>query len=238
MGSIFSYLRNLITQRDTLATNLTAMGVSASNDELLDTLVPKVKNISKDANATASEILTGYTAYSAGVKRIGTMANKAGTSTTATGSVLDTNYRLKIPSTGYYSTSSYLAREKTSVLSDLGYSNAIVPKINSFNVSGTYATSTYYSLAEYFFSEREGRVAIIMKGGTSTTYENLYFTLDNNTDLDITLEGISSYDDSGRTAGDYYVAILTGITSSVDITVDMSSRNSSYDYIICDIQIS
>lgn len=46
MAATADYLNNLITQRNALADNLVTKGVVASHDELFDTLVPKVLNIS------------------------------------------------------------------------------------------------------------------------------------------------------------------------------------------------
>ena len=46
MATTADYLNKLVTQKNTLADNLVAKGVSATHDETLETLVPKVLNIS------------------------------------------------------------------------------------------------------------------------------------------------------------------------------------------------
>ena len=46
MATTAEYLNKLVTQKNTLADNLTSKGVTASHDETLETLVPKVLNIS------------------------------------------------------------------------------------------------------------------------------------------------------------------------------------------------
>lgn len=46
MATTADYLNKLITQKNTLADNLVTKGVSASHDETLDTLVPKILEIS------------------------------------------------------------------------------------------------------------------------------------------------------------------------------------------------
>ena len=63
-----------------------------------------------DATATASQILSGKTAYVNGSKITGTMTNKSGTTTTAsTVTESGTNALISIPSNGYYSTSSKIS---------------------------------------------------------------------------------------------------------------------------------
>lgn len=109
--------------------------------------------------------------------------------------------------------------------------------VKSLTFTGTYANSTYFTEAtSAVFGCQDGRLALIMENGTSTTYENLYFTMA--TGSKGTLVGQSTYRYSGAKVGTYYVAILSGITSAVDITVDMSTRNSSYDYVECEIMVS
>lgn len=46
MATTTEYLNKLVTQKNTLADNLVTKGVSASHDETLDTLVPKILEIS------------------------------------------------------------------------------------------------------------------------------------------------------------------------------------------------
>ena len=46
MATTADYLNKLVTQKNTLADNLVTKGVTASHDETLETLVPKVLEIS------------------------------------------------------------------------------------------------------------------------------------------------------------------------------------------------
>lgn len=46
MATTADYLNKLVSQKNTLADNLVTKGVSASHDETLDTLVPKILEIS------------------------------------------------------------------------------------------------------------------------------------------------------------------------------------------------
>lgn len=168
MSSVTNYLNNLASQRDALAANLASKGQSASNTELLDTLVPKVLNL-KPSN------------YVQGVE--------------------------------YY--------------------------ITSLTFSGTYATATYFTQADCScFRDAAGRIALVMKGGTSTSYENLYFTLTDSSGLGVTLAGQSVYSYASASAGQYYVSVLTGITKPVKIAVAMDARNATSDYVTCAITVT
>lgn len=51
MPTTADYLNKLVTQKNTLADNLTTKGVSASHDETLETLVPKVLDINGGGNS-------------------------------------------------------------------------------------------------------------------------------------------------------------------------------------------
>lgn len=116
------------------------------------------------------------------------------------------------------------------------YADGIVPLVNSISVSGTYSDSTYQTYAGAFYAQ-DGKVALIMKSGTSTTYENLNFSLASApAGVSLSDQSVCTY--SSANAGQYYVAILTGITKKVNISIDMSSRNSSSDYVQCAITIN
>ena len=116
------------------------------------------------------------------------------------------------------------------------YSDGIVPLVNSITVSGTYSDATYQTFAGAFYCQ-DGKLAIIMKSGTSTTYENLNFSL-SSAPSGISLLGQSVCTYSGASTGMYYVAIISGVTKKINVAIDMSSRNSSYDYVQCAITIT
>lgn len=111
--------------------------------------------------------------------------------------------------------------------------------VSSVEYSGTYATATYFTESACgVFGCEDGRVALVMKSGTSTTYENLYFTLEDNSGQGIELDGQSVYNYSSAKAGMYYIAVMSGIQSAVKLTVEMNSRSSSLDYVTCAISVT
>lgn len=111
--------------------------------------------------------------------------------------------------------------------------------INSLTFSGTYANSTYFTEANCScFRDAAGRIALVMQGGITASYENLRFTLNDSTGLGIVLDGQSVYNYTSASTGQYYVAVLTGIIAPVNISVNLSSISSTYDYVTCEINIT
>jgi len=188
-----------------------------------------------DATATELNILSGYTAYVNRAKVIGKMLNKSNTSSTAQGVADEAEYKLKIPANGYYNTGSFLARSRELVLDDLG-----IYSVNSFSITGTYATSTYYTAAGSGYAVLpNGNVIIFIQGGTSTSYEHIYFNLTSNTANVTKVAGwdISSWD-TGDPTKVIYACIIGGITGKIDISINLSTVNSSYDYVRADVTIT
>lgn len=105
--------------------------------------------------------------------------------------------------------------------------------------SGTYATSTYYNV-DYGVKVgycSNGDILISMKGGTSTAYENLYFTLATAPD-GVSIVASSSSWGSSNPAGQLHVCVISGLTAKCNLAISMSSINSSYDYVACNITLT
>ncbi len=65
--------------KSAIASSLAAMNQAATSAETHAQLAAKIRDISKDANATTSQVLTGKTFYQGGAKRTGTMPNRGKT---------------------------------------------------------------------------------------------------------------------------------------------------------------
>ena len=112
----------------------------------------------------------------------------------------------------------------------------------SLTFSGTYATSTYYTAAgcSLAVDKDTGMAFITIQGGTSSTYENIYFAA-TSLPSGVTMLTQPDYTNYG-TGGDtkcYYTAVLTGVTGKINVAVDMSSRSgTSYDAVQCALTVT
>lgn len=119
------------------------------------------------------------------------------------------------------------------------YVQRLVTNDDAITPTGTYATSTYYdtTYGVQIGYCPDGSVLISMKGGTSTSYENLNFNLYSAPD-GVTIETSSNSWDTSDPAGNLYVCRLKGITSRVNIAIAMSTVNATYDYVTCAITVA
>lgn len=143
-----------------------------------------------------------------------------------------------ITSNGTYIASSDGFDGYKQVVVDVAGIKPIIANDGSIVPTGTYATATYYNL-EYGVKigyMANGDVMIAMKNGTSTAYENLYFHAAS-LPSGVTLDAPSKFG-SGNVVGMTFVGIISGLTGSANIAIDMSTRNSSTDYVRCDLTIT
>ena len=104
--------------------------------------------------------------------------------------------------------------------------------------TGTYATATYYDLAYgvKIGYMANGDVMISMKNGTSKAYENLYFHAAS-LPSGVTLDAPSTFG-TGNVVGMTFVGIISGLTGSANIAINMSTRDATNDYVRCDLTIT
>ena len=128
-----------------IASAITGKGIDTNSDATFIVMAENISaietgNDTSDATATSAQILSGVTAYVAAGKVTGTMANKAGTSTSANGSLDAPNsmVRLQIPLNGYYDTSAYLYISYAALASILGITADKIMAGNSIlGIAGT-----------------------------------------------------------------------------------------------------
>lgn len=182
----------------------------------------------------AASLLDGSKLYdSSGNLITGTMANKSGNSLTAVGSVSGSNYRLRIPTAGYYATNSYLVRDRSTVISDLGVT--AIPTI-SVTLTGDY--SSY--VPNYGAGINKGGVLVIWAKSSTSSYEHISFNASSigagSTNLGW---GVTSYDTGDPIAAVYACTVinLRGYTT-INITLDASDIDSGNDYVQVDVTLT
>lgn len=128
-----------------VASAITDKGVATDATATFSTMANNILVIqtgisTSDANATASNILSGYTAYVNDTKITGTMVNKTNSNTSAVSSLDTSNsrVRLKIPVTGYYDTNSYVYVSYSTLASLIGLTaDKIVVGKTILGITGT-----------------------------------------------------------------------------------------------------
>lgn len=113
-----------------------------------------------------------------------------------------------------------------------GTLNKIINLVNSVTFTGSYATELSSRTWSYGFNPVTNHVLLVLQGSSSTSYENVYFTLASvPSSSNITLLGTytSSFDTSNP-VGMMFGCILQGVTSPINISINVTTRNSTYDY--------
>lgn len=199
-----------------------------------------IANMTEDATAEASHILSGYTAYSNDGKITGTIPSQSATTITP-----GTSNKTAISAGTYASGAITVKGDADLVANNIRAGKEIfgvtgASWAGTLTFSGTYATSTYYTAAGCYLTvdKDTGRAFVTIQGGTSTTYENIVFT-SSSLPSGVTLYAppAAAHGTAGS-AQQYYTCMLTGITGKINVAVAMGSRNSSYDYVQCALTVT
>lgn len=120
----------------------------------------------------------------------------------------------------------------------LGTNLIYVDYVGTLTITGTYASSTYYTAAECRMGcNKNGDLFITIQGGTSASYENVYFT-SVSVPSGVSFVGQPNYQYTSGAVGQYYTAIFTGVTAKVNVSINLSAVNSTYDYVQADVTIT
>lgn len=194
-----------------------------------------------DATATAADILNNATAYVNGEKITGTATSTSGIALFS-GSVSSNGRKVTVQKNNG---SVYIApNASVSIVGTPDASSNVITKfITSTSVEGTYATSTYYDTN---FGVQIGYlnntdIVLMMSGGTSTAYEDLSFDLSSApSGITYSRDECSNYTSTDGRAGYLSVQIFRGfdISKQYNISIGMNGRNSTSDYILCDVTIT
>ena len=153
-GEIDSLKKSVSDGKSAVASAITSMGVSTESDATFETMATNVSNISKNATAVASDILSGKTAYSGGSKITGSMTDNG-----AKTALLNCGGSYTIPK-GYHNGSGKItANSLASQTSATAVANAIqagkTAYVNGSKVTGTYpckAFNAYTSMKDSNYS--------------------------------------------------------------------------------------
>lgn len=101
--------------------------------------------------------------------------------------------------------------------------------VKSVTVTGSYAQyASNYGAAV----TEDGKVVIYTKFTYNTDYEDVCF-VDNGMAGDLVYR--TDYSNRSGSTGYYYFAVFENVTEDIDVTLDFSSRNSTADYVGCNI---
>lgn len=81
-----------------------------------------------------------------------------------------------------------------------------------------------------------GNLLLVVEGGTSGSYESIRF-MATSLPEGVTLVNQSYYAYASQTVGMAYVAVFSGLTADVDITLDFYDVYASTDYVYCGVTI-
>ena len=107
--------------------------------------------------------------------------------------------------------------------------------------TGNYTGSNYVTQADSFIAvdKISGRAFITIRGGNSTSYENIYFNSSMTLPEGVTALTTQTYGGPNSGASRrYFTQVLTGITGKINVTANMNAMNSNYDYVQCTLTVT
>ena len=236
LSSVSATLPLSANQGNILNQNITSLNQDiASLDQEISNLSSNISNTSSQINTLSSQIGNLSNLQTSNKENLVAAINETFTSasngkqiiaTAITGMGVATS-----ASDTYQTMANNIQSIETGVKRMVANDTSIVP-------TGKYATSTYYntSFGVLISYASNGDVVLTMKGGTTTTYENLYYILDSAPD-GVTMEFVRNTGASS-TPGRIYSCVLSNIQTLVNIAIDMNGTNSSTDYTRCGITIT
>lgn len=103
----------------------------------------------------------------------------------------------------------------------------------TLTITGSYASDTYVQASGSRMGCNEaGDVFITLKGGSSSSYGNIWFaagTLPSGVTFAGQATSAQSYLSASNAVGQYFTAILTGVTGKLNVSINMSSAETTYD---------
>lgn len=137
-------------------------------------------------------------------------------------------------------TSGYSAYISTGKVIGTNNLKRLILNDDSITPTGNYATSTYYN-TDYGVKIgycNNGDILLSMRAGTSTAYETLRFSLSSAPE-GVTITEVHTTDShTSGSPGLIYACIISGLTVPANITIAISSRNATYDYVTCAITVT
>ncbi len=200
-----------------------------------------------DANAVAGDILVTKSAYVNDEKVDGSMPNRAGDTACLASSVSGTTLKLRA-SDGYRDGSDdnvtitdadFIAANIKNAVNIFGLAGNYDPNLaGSLSIAGTYASATYYTAANCYLTSdpANGIVVLVMRSGTSTGYEHIIFS-EVSTPAGVTMlaDSDSSPGSTSDAAQSYFCCVFTGVTGKLNVSVNLSAVNSTYDTVTASI---
>lgn len=100
----------------------------------------------------------------------------------------------------------------------------------TLSFSGTYATATYYTAAGCSIGcNSAGEVFVIVRGGTSTSYENIIFALASAPSGVTLKQSTATYTHASNNTQNHFGCVLAGVAQKVNVAIALDVINATYD---------